>query len=274
MLKIKHQLRRQNRIRALYHLPGLTRRVTRCPICGGPGVFEYENAFTPLDRCESCGHVWSRRIPKRTILSMMYGHLDYWYDDREHQGITKFALTDEWKGFLDSRIGVLEQSGLMVGPEPKHIFEIGCSEGILLKALEEQGHSARGCEMNPKIAEVGRRQLGVDIQNVMFEDLEIPEQSVDLVISFHTIEHVQKPPAVFEKIARVLNDDGGVLIEVPVGPEEYNNTDHLHFFCKKSIETLIGLYFHEAQTIDNSYTNSNGTLIGSMYGVGRHPKRP
>jgi hypothetical protein len=40
------------------------------------------------------------------------------------------------------------------------------------------------------------------------------------------------PENVLAKVARILRSDGSVLIEVPCGEEEYENTDHLHFFSE------------------------------------------
>ena len=60
-----------------------------------------------------------------------------------------------------------------------------------------------------------------------------------------------------------------MLVEVPCGEEEYDNTDHLHFFCDKSLRLLLDRFFISTEIVNNFYTNSAGVRIGSIYGFGR-----
>lgn len=257
----------------LYKLPFFTRKATECPICGGPAIHQFTNRYTPLDRCMECGHVYSRKLPKKRILQQTYKDFDYWVTDRKHQGINSIEYGPQWEGFLRSRIGIAERSGLLKGREGLKLFEIGCSEGMLLKELENLGHEAEGCELNVPSAEAGRAALSVKIHTEMFEDLPLEEEQFDGVLSFHTIEHVPDPCLVLDKIARILKPGGSVLIEVPCGPEEYVNTDHLQFFCEKSLRLYLEDCFREVKIFKNTYENANGTLIGSLYGVGQGPLR-
>jgi 2-polyprenyl-3-methyl-5-hydroxy-6-metoxy-1,4-benzoquinol methylase len=123
--------------------------------------------------------------------------------------------------------------------------------------------------MNRAVADEGVKGLGVDIRTEQFEDLILPEESHDLVISFHTLEHMRFPARVLAKIAHILRPDGAVLIEVPCGEEEYENTDHLHFFSAQSLRHLLNQYFVTTEILDNVYSNSAGVKVGSIYGVGR-----
>ncbi len=261
-------------IRFLYMLPGFTRRASCCPVCGAkPDRIEFQTPFTPLDHCGQCDHVYSRKTPKKRILHLMYKDLDYWVRDKEHQGITKIEYGPQWKVFIEARMGIARRAGVINGA-PKRVFEIGCSEGILLRELENQGHEALGCEMNKPTAEAGMAALGVKIKTDVFEDLDLPPEYYDLVVSFHTVEHLPDLHRVFEKIAGILRPNGAVLIEVPAGPEEYTNPDHVQFFSEASLKRLLDRFFESGEIIPNHYTNLHGTMIGSLYGVGRRPKRP
>jgi 2-polyprenyl-3-methyl-5-hydroxy-6-metoxy-1,4-benzoquinol methylase len=140
---------------------------------------------------------------------------------------------------------------------------------MLLHALGKKGIAASGCEMNRAVAQEGMRQLGVQILTDPFENLELPQSHFDLVMSFHTLEHMRFPAEIFAKVVTILRPDGAILIEVPCGEEEYDNTDHLHFFCEKSLRLLLNKFFVTTEILDNSYTNSAGVRIGSIYGFGR-----
>jgi 2-polyprenyl-3-methyl-5-hydroxy-6-metoxy-1,4-benzoquinol methylase len=167
-------------------------------------------------------------------------------------------------------MGIMRRLGLLDRRRRSlRVFEIGCSEGMLLRELAKHGHNAIGCEMNRAVAVQGIQNLSVEILTDPFEELELPTQTFDLVISFHTLEHMRRPTAVLSKIADILRDDGAVLIEVPCGEQEYDNTDHLHFFNERSLKLLLESYFAETEVLQNTYTNSSGVHIASIYGVGR-----
>lgn len=269
--KVKSCLLLEN-IRLLYMLPFFTTKVQRCPICSGPGTLEFTNRYTPLDCCQSCGHVYSRKVPKRRILNQMYKDFTYWEKDKEHQGIHAVEPGPHWDGYLNARIGIIKKTGLLDDDTPQTFFEIGCSEGILLRELNTMGHHAEGSEMNIPTAQAGMDALNVTIYTDIFENLTLTPHSQDVVLSFHTIEHITDLDTVFRKICDILKPTGSVLIEVPCGPEEYTNTDHLHFFYENSLEQLLKNYFKEAEIVDNTYVNQHGTKIGSLYGIGRIPK--
>jgi 2-polyprenyl-3-methyl-5-hydroxy-6-metoxy-1,4-benzoquinol methylase len=246
-------------------------RVTHCPICGARGTFEYQNKLTPLFRCRDCDHVWARDLPDDQTLNALYGDFGYWERDRYHQGITAIQESDQWQVYLDARIGILRKLKLLDNPgrPTKKVFEIGCAEGMLLHELRKKGMEIMGCEMNRAVAAEGTKALGVDILTSPFETIELPAKNFDLVMSFHTLEHLKDPGSVLAKVATILRLDGALLLEVPCGEEEYENTDHLHFFSETSLRTLLNKFFVTTEILDNSYTNSTGVRIGSVYGVGR-----
>ena len=248
-----------------------TYHVANCPICGGTGHFEYENKLSALFRCRECDHVYARELPNDKALGILYGDFGYWEKDRCHQGITTIQDSSGWETYLNARLGILDKLGLLKGSSTrsKSVFEIGCAEGMLLHALERKGIAASGCEMNRAVAQEGMRHLGVEILSDPFENLDLPQKHFDLVMSFHTLEHMRFPIEIFAKVAAILRSDGAILIEVPSGEEEYENTDHLHFFCEKSLRLLLDKFFITTEILDNSYTNSAGVRIGSIYGFGR-----
>jgi 2-polyprenyl-3-methyl-5-hydroxy-6-metoxy-1,4-benzoquinol methylase len=226
---------------------------------------------TSLFRCLECDHVWARDLPDDKALNALYSDFGYWERDRHHQGITAIQEGHQWQAYLDARLGILQKLKLLDNPAraDKNIFEIGCAEGMLLHELRKRGMEATGCEVNRAVAAEGMKALGVDIITAPFEEIEFPAKNFDLVMSFHTLEHLRDPRSVLAKVANILRPDGAFLLEVPCGEEEYENTDHLHFFSETSLRTLLNKLFITTEILDNSYTNSTGVRIGSIYGVGR-----
>jgi 2-polyprenyl-3-methyl-5-hydroxy-6-metoxy-1,4-benzoquinol methylase len=116
------------------------------------------------------------------------------------------------------------------------------------------------------------KALGVKIDTTPFEQANVPEGHYDAVLSFHTIEHVPDIKSTFTKIAHILKPEGAVLIEVPTGPEEYGNPDHVQFFNEESLARFLSEFFEDVKIVPNVYETRNGVQIGSLYGVGRRPK--
>jgi 2-polyprenyl-3-methyl-5-hydroxy-6-metoxy-1,4-benzoquinol methylase len=205
------------------------------------------------------------------MLKLIYSGMHYWRQDRHHQGIFDIHATEQWSKFVEPRVRILTSQNLFPDSSPISIFEIGCSEGMLLKFFHNHGHEAAGCEANRRVAELGNRELSVNITPQMFENVNLVAASYDLVVSFHTVEHLPYPTAVFRKIAQILKPTGSVCIEVPIGEEEYSNYDHLHFFSKNSLQVLLRRYFSETKIVENCFKNATGVVIGSLYGIGRYP---
>ena len=180
----------------------------------------------------------------------MYHDLEYWVCDKEHQGITQIEYGPQWKVFIDARMSIARRAGVIDGA-PKKVFKIGCSEGILLREPDNQGHEALGCEMNKPTAEARMAALGVKIKTSLFENLDLAPGYYDLAVSFHTVERLPDLHRVFGKIASILKSDGALLIEVPAGPEEYTNPDHFQFFSDESLKRLLETYFDVGEIIPN-----------------------
>ncbi len=257
-----------------FRIPYLTDSVRECPICRGASEPENCKRRSDLWRCTVCDHVYAASVPRRLLLEHLYGGMQYWLMDKGHQGIQTIAFGSQWDGFLEARMAILVRAGLNCnGAGKKNIFEIGCSEGMLVANLQRCGHKVAGCDMNAAIVARGKQCLGVDIVAGAFEGLSLPVSTYDFVISFHTLEHMRAPETVFDKITKILRVDGTVVIEVPGGKEEYGTLDHLHFFSRQSLERLIATWFEKVEIIENSYTNSNGDQVCSYYGSGRYPRK-
>ncbi|MFZ3169720.1 MAG: class I SAM-dependent methyltransferase [Candidatus Methanoperedens sp.] len=96
----------------------------------------------------------------------------------------------------------------------KKILEIGSASGSLLNKLSEYGaKEVVGIELSEEFAEFSRNR-GFKIFTDPIEELDI-SQKFDIVVSFHTIEHVFDPMAVFKGIYKALKPDGWFLGEVP-----------------------------------------------------------
>lgn len=97
---------------------------------------------------------------------------------------------------------------------PARAIDVGCGGGGNTAVLRELGWDVTGLEYSPAAAELARsRGLGVvraDARRLPFRD-----ESADLVISTDLWEHVEEDDQVAHEAARVLRQQGRLLVAVP-----------------------------------------------------------
>ncbi len=130
-------------------------------------------------------------------------------------------------------------------------LEVGCCTGTLLNELKERGMDCLGVEPNSFAARYGRENFCLDVRVATLDEVDLEQNTFDVVLFLHVIEHVTDPIAVLRTIHRVLKPGGLLIIETPrydtltfrlFGRRERNIVDnwHLYFYTtetlKKSLE--------------------------------------
>jgi SAM-dependent methyltransferase len=114
-----------------------------------------------------------------------------------------------------------------LGGAHRTILDFGCGSGGLLKRLTARKRI--GVEVGEAAAMLAR-ESGIDV----VADLAlVPDASVDVAISFHALEHVERPIDIMLELGRVTKPAGLIRIIVPgelaIHPDERNwrpNPDH------------------------------------------------
>ena len=98
--------------------------------------------------------------------------------------------------------------------EGKRILEIGSSSGYFLDTLASSGAEVLGVELTADYADYAK-SLGFTVYTRPVEELDFKNE-FDLVVSFHTLEHVFDPIAVLSAVRTALKERSGVFMgEVP-----------------------------------------------------------
>lgn len=96
-----------------------------------------------------------------------------------------------------------------LGGPNRTVLDFGCGAGGVVSRIEAKRRL--GIEIGEAAAELARAQ-GIEV----FSRLEdVPDQSVDVVISFHALEHVERPLDMLREIGRVVRRDGTIRLIVP-----------------------------------------------------------
>lgn len=127
-----------------------------------------------------------------------------------YRGEDGIAYLEQRRSSLSDHVQGLRASLFTdLGHSDRIILDFGCGSGGLLSRLDAKRRI--GIEIGEAAAALARAQ-GIEV----FTDLsEVADQSADVVISFHAIEHVERPIDVLREIGRITKADGVIRLVVP-----------------------------------------------------------
>jgi ubiquinone/menaquinone biosynthesis C-methylase UbiE len=98
----------------------------------------------------------------------------------------------------------------------QRVLDIACGEGYGGATLHKAGAaSVIGVDISENVCLHARKKYGLDARPGSAENIPLAEASVDLVVSFETIEHVRDPGRFLDECARTLVPGGRLVISTP-----------------------------------------------------------
>lgn len=100
----------------------------------------------------------------------------------------------------------------------QRVLDLASGEGYGSALLAQVAHSVIGVDLDPRVVEHARRKYPREnLQFLTGSGLQIPlpDQSIDLAVSFETLEHVADPEQFVGELKRVLTPAGTLIISTP-----------------------------------------------------------
>jgi ubiquinone/menaquinone biosynthesis C-methylase UbiE len=98
----------------------------------------------------------------------------------------------------------------------KRVLDIACGEGYGSAALQKAGAAqVIGVDVSDSACFHARSKYGVDARVGSAEQIPLPANCVDVVVSFETIEHVRNPDRFLDECLRVLAPRGDLIVSTP-----------------------------------------------------------
>jgi len=202
--------------------------VRNCPICGN-SRFRFLGAAKPGTGlhtaqviCRECRLIISQ--PQANVAEMNDHYRNVYY-----QQIWKEDTIE-----LDSSRSHLRVIYELIGEtiSGKRVLDVGCGYGKMLRVLNDLGNQCYGCDISEKAVQYAIDNF--DLRGVRCGDIaSFRGEIFDVVLSFHTIEHLPEP-RMFCRDLVALAAPGGLVI---VGTE---NARYCQAFLERNLSALSG----------------------------------
>lgn len=177
----------------------------------------------------------------------------------------------------------------------KKILDIGCGTGYGTAYFSDYfSCNIIGIDNSNKAINYAKNQYNVNhliFQTMDALNLKIPSKSVDAVISFEVIEHVNNPQKFIKEIKRVMKKNSICILSTPnknltsKGLKKPHNPYHIQEFYKEDLEKLLKTHFSKVtilgEHVSKSYderlkvmsliqeimTNKNETYVNFLRGL-------
>ena len=184
--------------------------------CQHPGA-EGEKKFPAFDyisgetfevvRCRACAQTVTLPVPPDLGRYYPAGY----YGDKSGR---RFPAVMEWlqEKLYQWRSGQVLRRLKQKNPK---VLDIGCGRGLLLRAFQQNGCDVTGTEFSDGACRFARDVLKLPVRVGLLDELKFPENSFDVVVMWHVLEHISDPRPMVAEVARILRPGGIFLVAVP-----------------------------------------------------------
>jgi SAM-dependent methyltransferase len=181
--------------------------------------------------------------------------------------LTEFheRATESGSHFIDvaSRNHAINELKRVLGAKPASIMEVGCSAGHLLADMRRNLPNATltgGDYTLETLVKLGEKIPNIPLVRFDLADSPLPSDSYDAMVLLNVLEHIEDDAAATKHIARMLKPGGAAVIEVPAGPELFDDYDkQLQHFRRYTLRGICGIVERAGLIVDRR--NYLGALI-------------
>lgn len=182
----------------------------KCILCGEEEkTLLIEKPPWAVYRCSSCGLGFLTPRPSKEEIQALYDqeYCEEYFVEGGKPGTAEFKKRI---GLESSRIRFFR--GLR---KTGRVLDIGCGYGYFLAACREKGYEVHGIEFSGWALKHATEVLGIPVSVGNVSDIDLPENSFDVITMWHALEHVPEPDRVVRHVKRWLKKDGLFIVDVP-----------------------------------------------------------
>jgi ubiquinone/menaquinone biosynthesis C-methylase UbiE len=189
----------------------------KCCICGNSNAtvigsgqdFEYHTSRVTFSmmRCNSCGLIYLNPRPAISEFKKIYPPSYHAFNFSENNFGFPYKVRsriETWRLLNDCRSL----------PDNARILDVGCGDGFHLSLLARSGKKTwmlEGIDIDKHAIEAATLK-GLKVHRGTVEEVDLPDESYDLVFMIMTIEHVERPDKTLCNVKRLLKKGGRLVI--------------------------------------------------------------
>jgi SAM-dependent methyltransferase len=265
-----------------------------CPVCtselyehlleGQDNLLHLPGKFS-LVRCKICCLTYINPQPTQKTLSRYY-ESEYPGNTSHNlkviargKGLKKLVLS---KIYFSLRKKVINHINRLhpLDHSKTTLLDVGCGNGGFLYVVHTlTGVKGDGLEMDSNASEFARKELGFKIYNSTTKKQRI-RKKYDIITMFQYLEHDLEPNLTLQKVRKLINEDGLLIIEVPninslsfkLFGSKWFNLDiprHVYHYSPKTLTNLLEINgFEVVRVIKYPYIDFVNSLFNKL-GISR-----
>jgi SAM-dependent methyltransferase len=138
----------------------------------------------------------------------------------------------------------------------KRVLDVACGEGYGSALLARAAAHVTGVDIAQPAVDHARATYAA-VANLRFErasctELPLPDASIDVAVTFETVEHITGQERFLDELARVLKPDGVLILSCPNKLEysdkrHFRNEYHVKELYRDELERLVSARFPESR---------------------------
>lgn len=136
--------------------------------------------------------------------------------------------------------------------EGRRVLDVACGAGYGTALLARTAAQATGVDISPEAVAHAQREYAA-LANATFlcapcTQIPLPDASVDVAVSFETVEHITGQEAFLAELSRVLTPSGVLVMSCPnkleyTDKRDYHNEFHVKELYRAELAQLVGAKF-------------------------------
>jgi 2-polyprenyl-3-methyl-5-hydroxy-6-metoxy-1,4-benzoquinol methylase len=218
-------------------------KIKKCYLCRAKEFESVEGKVRdlpdmPIMRCKGCGLVFLAD----------FGHIDERF--YEQSKMREKEPISNWKRYLNECATDDTRRAAWIRPMVfgRTLLDFGCGAGGFLAKVKRWTRKCAGVEKDRRLGTIIKKRFKIKV----YSDIEEVDEKFDIITLFHVLEHFKDPKDILEKLSRLLNKGGKVVIEVPNSNDAllslYRNREfseftywgcHLYLFNESNLKKLL-----------------------------------